>query len=184
MNFIGGKNSDFDFRLPRKFIPEEVAQKYRPYLERKPGALLPEPIDYVNYAIQSLSVPGVSYDPINQSDNPGTTRYYRSNQPVQNTIERNFTVNMQFLDGFINYFIMQDTLLYYYARSNEQKFVDNLNIKMHDRQGYSTVYYNFMQPVFTSISELELNFNNNVVDFSTFEIGFYYNQMNIKIEVD
>ena len=68
----------------------------------------------VDYSIQGVAIPGISFDPISQTPNDGTTTYHRGAVPIQNTIERQFTVEMQLLDGFINYSIMQDTLLYYY----------------------------------------------------------------------
>ena len=59
---LNSRNNAYDFRFPRKFIPEEVANKYKKYLNRIPGGLLAEPIDFVNYSIQGLNIPGVSFD--------------------------------------------------------------------------------------------------------------------------
>ena len=125
---LNSRNNLYDFRFPRKFVPEEVANKYKSYLNRIPGSLLAEPIDYINYSIQGINVPGISFDPITQADNDGTTRYHRGAVPIQNTIQREFTVTMQLLDGFINYWIMMDTLLYYYARSTRTLY-SAFNIK-------------------------------------------------------
>ena len=49
---LNSRNNSYDFRFPRKFIPEEVTQKYKKYLNKVPGGLLAEPIDFVNYSIQ------------------------------------------------------------------------------------------------------------------------------------
>ena len=108
---LNSRNNAYDFRFPRLFIPKEVATKYKKYLNRVPGGLLAEPIDFVNYSIQGVNIPGVSFDPTTQADNDGTTRYHRGSVPIQNTITREFTVTFQLLDGFINYWIMMDTLL-------------------------------------------------------------------------
>ena len=41
---LNSRNNSFDFRFPRKFIPEEVAAKYKKYLNNVPGSLLSEPV--------------------------------------------------------------------------------------------------------------------------------------------
>ena len=42
---LNSRNNSYDFKFPRKFIPEEVANKYKKYLQKVPGALLAEPVD-------------------------------------------------------------------------------------------------------------------------------------------
>ena len=144
---LNSRNNLYDFRFPRKFVPEEVANKYKSYLNRIPGSLLAEPIDYINYSIQGINVPGISFDPITQADNDGTTRYHRGAVPIQNTIKREFTVTMQLLDGFINYWIMMDTLLYYYARSTKEPYTQPLTLRILDAEGASVAYMEFQKPI-------------------------------------
>jgi hypothetical protein len=181
---LNSRNNLFSFRFPRNFIPDEVANKYIKYLNRMPGNLMQRPIDFVNYSIQGLNVPGVSFDPISQQDNDGTTRYHRGAIPIQNTVERQFTVTMQLLDGYINYWIMLDTLLYYYARTTEPPFTENLVLRIMDAEGIGMASMVFEQPIMNSINELNLNFAENVAEFSTFEVTFFYNKLNLKIEID
>ena len=80
---LSARNNQFRFSFPRTFVPKEIADKYRPYLNRMPGGLIKEPIDYFNYGIQSLNLPGPSYDPVTQNDYPGNTRSFRSSFPKQ-----------------------------------------------------------------------------------------------------
>jgi len=180
---LNSRNNTYDFRFPRKFIPEEVANKYKKYLEKIPGNLLAEPIDFINYSIQGLNVPGMSFDPVTQQDSDGTIRYHRGAIPIQNMVERQFTVTMQLLDGFINYWIMQDTLLYYYARSTEEPYTQDLTLRVLDAEGASVAYFKFENPIMNSINELNLNMSENVADFSTFEVTFFYNKINIELEI-
>ena len=159
---LNSRNNLFNFKFPRKFIPIEVADKYRKYLNRMPGNLMTEPIDFINYSIQGVSLPGISFDPIEQSPNDGTTTYHRGAVPIQNTIERQFTVTMQLLDGFINYWIMMDTLLYYYARSTTEPYTEPLTLRILDSEGASVAYMQFAKPIMNSINELNLNFSDNI----------------------
>ena len=181
---LNSRNNLYDFRFPRNFIPKEVSDKYRSYLDRIPGALLADPVDYVNYSIQGINIPGISWDPITQADNDGTTRYYRTTTPIQNTIERQFTVTMQLLDGFINYWIMMDTLLYYYAKQTSEPYTSPLTLRILDAEGSSVAYMEFQKPIMNSINELNLNMAQNVADFNTFEVTFYYNRLNLRLEIE
>ena len=181
---LNSRNNLYDFRFPRKFVPEEVANKYKSYLNRIPGSLLAEPIDYINYSIQGINVPGISFDPITQADNDGTTRYHRGAVPIKNTIQREFTVTMQLLDGFINYWIMMDTLLYYYARSTKEPYTQPLTLRILDAEGASVAYMEFQKPIMNSINELSLNMAQNVAEFNTFEVSFFYNKLDLRLEIE
>lgn len=181
---LNSRNNLFNFKFPRKFIPEEVAEKYKKYLNRVPGNLMTEPIDFINYSIQGIAIPGLSFDPIEQAANDGTITYHRGAIPIQNTVERQFTVEMQLLDGFINYWIIQDTLLYYYARQTKSPFLDDLKLQILDAEGIHVMSAVFEKPIMNSITELELNMSSNIAEFNTFTINFYYNKFNLKLEID
>jgi len=181
---LNSRNNLFNFKFPRKFIPVEVADKYKKYLNRMPGNLMSEPIDFINYSIQGVAIPGITFDPIEQSPNDGTVTYNRGAIPIQNTIERQFTVEMQLLDGYINYWIMQDTLLYYYARNTKQPFLDDLKLQILDAEGIHVMSAVFEKPIMNSITELELNMSSNIAEFNTFTLNFYYNKFNLKLEID
>ena len=181
---LNSRNNLFNFRFPRTFIPKEVVDKYHKYLNRMPGNIITEPIDFINYSIQGVQLPGISFDPIQQSPNDGTITYHRGAIPIQNTIERQFTVEMQLLDGYINYWIMQDTLLYYYSRAKKEPFINDLKLQILDAEGIHIMSAVFEKPILNSISELELNMSSNIADFNTFSLNFFYNKFNIILEID
>ena len=181
---LNSRNNLFNFKFPRNFIPTEVADKYRIYLNRMPGNIIEEPIDFINYSIQGVALPGISFDPIEQSPNDGTITYHRGSIPIQNTIERQFQVEMQLLDGYINYWIMQDTLLYYYSKGVKTPFLDNLKLQILDAEGIHIMSAVFEKPIMNSITELELNMSSNIAEFNTFTLNFYYNKFNITLEID
>tara|TARA_Y100000385_G_scaffold290269_1_gene362755 strand:- start:75 stop:632 length:558 start_codon:yes stop_codon:yes gene_type:complete len=181
---LNSRNNLFNFKFPRTFVPKEVADKYRSYLGKMPGNIIEEPIDFVNYSIQGLSLPGINFDPIQQSPNDGTITYHRGSIPIQNTVERQFSIELQLLDGYINYWIMQDTLLYYYSKHVREPFINDLKLQIMDAEGIHLMSAVFEKPILNSISELELNMSSNVADFSTFTLNFYYNKFNIISEID
>ena len=182
---LNSRNNLFNFKFNRKFIPEAVATKYRPYLDRMPGNVISEPIDYVNYSIQGMSIPGISFDPVEISPNDGSKIYHRGAIPIQNTVaDRQITVELQLLDGYINYWILQDTLLYYYSKTEKKPFLDDLKLQIMDAEGIHVMSAMFEKPIFNEISELELNMSSNIAEFATFTLNFYYNTFNIKLEID
>lgn len=181
---LNSRNNLFNFKFPRTFIPKEVAEKYYKYLNRMPGNLVTEPIDFINYSIQGIQLPGINFDPISQSPNDGTITYHRGSIPIQNTIERQFTVEMQLLDGYINYWIMQDTLLYYYSKQKREPFINDLKLQILDAEGIHIMSAVFEKPIMNSISNLELNTSSNIAEFNTFSLNFYYNKFNLILEID
>lgn len=181
---LNSRNNLFNFRFPRTFIPTEVAEKYKKYLNRMPGNIITEPIDFINYSIQGIQMPGITFDPIQQAPNDGTITYHRGSIPIQNTIERQFTVEMQLLDGYINYWIMQDTLLYYYSKSKKEPFINDLKLQILDAEGIHIMSAIFEKPILNSISDLELNMSSNIADFNTFSLNFFYNKFNLILEID
>ena len=42
----------------------------------------------------------------------------------------------------------------------------------------------FTDAIMNSINELNLNFAENVSQFSTFEVTFFYNKLNLRLEVE
>lgn len=180
---LNSRSNLYNFKFPKRFIPQEVADKYKPYLNRMPGNLIEEPIDFINYTVQGISMPGISFDPAEQNFNDGTTVFKRGYTPIQNLVDREVTVTMQLLDGFINYWILTDALLYHYNRDNENPYIDDLKLQITDAEGIHIMSVVFEKPVFNSISELELNMASNIAEFSTFNVTFKYNKFNLYNEL-
>ena len=59
---LNSRNNLFSFNFPRNFIPADIAAKYKPYLNRIPGNIIEEPIDFLNYTIQGCNFPSVSQE--------------------------------------------------------------------------------------------------------------------------
>lgn len=181
---LNSRSNLFNFKFPRTFIPKEVADKYRPYLNRMPGNVISEPVDYINYSVQGLTIPGISFDPSEQTPNDGTISYKRGFVPIQNLITREFSIDMQLLDGFINYWIMTDTMLYYYDSTTKESYIDNMKLQILDAEGLHIMSAVFEKPIMKSINELSLNMSANIAEFATFSIDFSYNKFNLINELD
>jgi hypothetical protein len=178
--FLSSRSNQFRFNFPRKFIPQHIVDKYKPVLTRIPGSMIKEPIDAFNYGIQSMSLPGPSFDPVTQNDRPGFTRNFRSAEPTQELYDKNLTVTMQSFDGFFNYWMAIEIYEYYYGLSGDDPWVpEGTGIQMLDGEGNVFVTAKLQQMIMTSVGGLDLNFSSNTVDFQTFDINFTYNILDI-----
>lgn len=182
---ISARNNQFDFRFPRPFVPEEVVSKYKGYLNRIPGNMITEPIDFINYGIQSVNLPGVAFDPVEQMAKIGRKRMYRSSVAKEELLSKELNITCQLLDGYINYFMLWDIFFCYYSPSNSENYLpDGMMIQLLDASGDVVVVANMKRVLFTGISALDLNFGSNTQEFNTFELNFVYNELDLEIKVD
>ena len=181
---LSARNNQFKFEFPRNFIPKEIADKYRPYLNRIPGGLIKEPIDFFNYGIQSLNLPGPSFTPVEQNDMPGNTRRFRTSIPKQELFDKSLTVTVQAFDGYVNYWMAVETLEYYYNLSGKTPYVpEGVGIQLMDSEGNVFVTAQLRDMIMNSVSSLDLNFSSNTIEFQTFDIEFTYNMLNVNVNL-
>ncbi len=179
--FLSSKNDHFKFDFPRNFIPQSIVDKYKPVLNKMPGSMIKEPIDAFNYGIQSLNLPGPSFDPVSQLDAPGYERSFRSSEPTQRLYQKDLTVTMQSFDGFFNYWMALELFEYYYGLGGDKPWIpEGAGIQLFDGEGNVFVNVQMKEMLFIGISGLDLNFSNNTVEFNTFDLNFKYNILEIK----
>ncbi len=182
---LNSRNNLFSFSFPRNFIPKEVINLYKPYLNRMPGNLITEPIDLINYSIQGVNLPSVSYDPVIVDGHLGRKRQYRAVTQPQDNFSKEMTVKLQLLDGYINYWIMLDTFNYYYDFQNTNKYLpDSFSLNILDAEGLIIVTIKLGRVLFKDLGSLEMSFSNNAAEFTTFDTTFIYNEFITQIELN
>lgn len=180
---VSARNNQFQFNFPRTFVPKEISDKYKHYLNRMPGSMITEAIDFFNYGIQSINLPGPSYDPVEQLDRESVTRRYRSSFPNQQNYDKTLSVTFNAFDGYINYWMAVDLYNYYY-NTDEQKYLpDPVGIKLLDGEGNVLVTCHLKKLLFTSVSALDLNFSSNTIEFQTFDLTFTYDYLDIDVNL-
>jgi len=178
--FLSSRSNQFKFEFPRKFIPQEIVDKYKPIITKMPGGMIKEPIDAFNYGIQSMNLPGPSFDPVQQNDRPGLTRRFRSAAPTQELYDKELTVTMQSFDGFFNYWMSIEIFKYYYALGGDKPWIpEGVGIQMLDGEGNNFVTVQLKEMIMTGVSALDLNFSSNTIDFATFDLSFAYNILEV-----
>lgn len=177
------RNNTFEFNFPKTFMPEKISNKYKAYINRMPS-IVEEPLDFLNYTIQSVNLPGMGFDAVEQQQKPGRNIQFRSTLPIQELFQKELNVTFQLVDGYINYWMMLDILNYYYSFDNKNPYIDNLNIRMLDSEGHALITATLIRPLIKNIGELSMSFASNTAEFNTFDVTIGYNDIEIRIELD
>jgi hypothetical protein len=77
---------------------------------------------------------------------------------------------------------MLDTVLDFLNFANDQVFIQALPLRIMDNEGNIVMSVTFQEVLFTSFSELELNYTNNNPTYSSFNLGFKCNYIDIVLE--
>lgn len=178
---LNPKLNSFYFNFPKGFFSDRVTKKYEKYIEKQPI-----PFDnvsqYVNSTIQAIGIPGLSIDSVEQIRPLGKRVNYKSATPVQDLFTQEFTIGFRNVDGFINYFIMMDTIVDFLNFGNPELFISDLPVRIMDSEGNVVVSITFQEVIFTSFSNIDLNFTNNSPQFMSFTLGFKCNYIDIRFE--
>jgi hypothetical protein len=178
---LNPKASSFYFVFPRGFFPEKVIDKYLPYLKKQPIPY--DTLDnYINSSIQSITMPSVTIDSVEQVRNLGKKIYYKGATPVQDLFSHELTIGFKNSDAYLNYFIMLDTILHFLNFKNQELFIQDLPVRIMDNEGNIVFSVEFKEVTLTSFSEVELNYSNNNPAYSAFTMGIRYNYIDILLE--
>ena len=185
MAFLSGKNNNFKFAFSKPFIPQEIEDKYSPILNRIPGNMCDNVLDFLNYSIKSVNIqisPN-AYEPITQKDR-GTPydRIRRSNAFPDSLFNRDMTITFQLDQTYIIWSILTDVYMYYYC-SGEDKFIPPFP-GMEIMDCYNKIMYrlDFNNVLFTSVSGLEFDFSSDSVEQKTIETTWKVSKVNINFE--
>jgi hypothetical protein len=178
---LNPKGNSFYFVFPRGFFPPVVVDKYLPYIKKQPIPF-DNINDYMNSTIQTIGFPGMNIDSVEQVRNLGKKISYKSSTPVQDLFSQDFTVGFKNADGFINYFIMLDTILHFLNFENPQLHLQDLPLRIMDNEGNIVMSVTFQGTILTSYSELQLSYASNTNQFTPFTLGFKCNYIDIVLE--
>jgi hypothetical protein len=179
---LNPKANSFYFNFPKGFFSERVTQKYEKYIKRQPI-----PFDnvqqYVNSTIQSVGFPSISIDTVEQVRLLGKKINYKSSTPIQDLFSRDFSINFKMADGFVNYFILLDTVLDFLNFENPQLFIQDLPLRIMDNEGNVLFSLTFQEVIFSSLNNIDLSYTNNSPNFTAFTLGFRCNYIDIVTEI-
>lgn len=179
---LNARANSFYFVFPKGFFPPGVQDKYFQYIKNQsiPYDTLTQ---YMNSTIQSVSFPSLQASNVTQTRPLGKTITYQSATPIQNMFSQEFNVTFRMAEGFINYFVMLETMLEHLNFKNPDLFVENLPLQTLDNNGNVISTCQFKGVTLSSLSELTLNYTQNAPTTTTFTAGFNYNYLSIDLEM-
>jgi hypothetical protein len=179
---LNSRNDRFRFQFTRGFFTKEVNnyENYERWLNSKPRAIT-EPLQYLNASIQSISLPEISYTPVEQ--NRGVRIQYGSPENELNYFPGQFDVIFSLSEGFLNYWM----LLYIYNFHNDHKrinnktlFIEPQRIDFIDYSGNTLNSIFFREILFFGLSGITADYSDASPEFKTITASFSYNSIEFK----
>lgn len=167
---------NFRFQFPAKWFSDEIRAKYDPFFKTQLSAYR-NIEDYLSYTVQSFSMPEISAENVIQGfkDNDKT---FKGGKSGERYFTKEFSITFKTTDGFLNYFIMLDEFMKYYAWDTENPtFKNDLYLHILDDNGNLIVQIRFEDIVFNGVSALNLSFSNNSMDLQTFNADFKFKSL-------
>ena len=175
------RNDLFIFNFPKDFIPQEIKDKYFAYLNRMPTPI-EDPGDIVNATLQGFTFPSVNLDPVTLIGKHSKEQKFRgTGQSIPN---KEIRVTFKLAEGYINYWMMYDTFIYYNQFENELSHIPQFRLQTTDSYGVVIMTLTFKEILFTTLSDLTLSYSDNIQQFNDFECTFNFNFIDIKLEID
>lgn len=193
----------FRFLLPKDFLPGEIEDKWKGFLNQEPGVIV-SPIDYLNESIQGITLPGISElnitqpqhstNPIIRQNRPSDNNLGRINiEPNQNNtyispanplaqIDRKFTVTFRLNQGLYNYFMLYETIFYRICKHLQYDDGDDFYIEVLNEEGISDMRIHLSQCHLDGIDGLEFGYDKVERQSNTFQVTWVFN--NISMDFD
>lgn len=182
--FLNPRQDLFKFFFPSTVFDDKIIDKYNDFLNQYPYTI-DNIVDVINESIQEIELPQFGYQPIEQlsGGNPPQNWYHRSNENIQNLIEKTFTVSMRHGEGYLTYFCMLEHFFKYYSFGEKTPDLGNFPIQtlLADGQIVTTVV--FEDVLFTGISGLPLSYSNEDRTFKNFDLTFQYSKLHTTFSI-
>lgn len=180
---LGSRSNNFWFTFGKGFIPEKVVNKYQEYVFRHFS-----PYDnvenFVMSSMQSMTFPNLTHDPVSQTRRFGKRQEYKNSVPIADQFSKSISITFRAYEGYINYFILLDTMLHYLNFLNEELYFDDFQLRLLDGEGRDVMQCKFLKPYFLGMTEVSLSYSDNNPDLTTFSMDFGYNILDILPERD
>ena len=168
----------FYVEFTKKFIPDSIENFYKPYVKSMPTQI-ESPRLLVESSLQGVNVPSYQFEGVSQGhvdtyNKNSISTNWRSNINAQELTEKNITLTFKLLNGYINYWILLDTLFYHYDMKNPNPFIGNISLRILDSDENIMFTRIYNDCILTSISEFELSYSENIQTFETFNIGIQF----------
>lgn len=170
---LNARYNNFAVYFEKGWVPEEITNKYQKVLDSLffPFASIE---DYLAYTVQTLSIPSLFVEQVQQ-----LYKKYKYGWFV--FPNREVSIEMRITDGYLNYFIIQDIIEWYYrlGNKNEKTFLPRIYGMVFDSEGYIILSMSMDYNVIKELSEIRMSYANNAPQFMTFSLSLFTNVLSI-----
>jgi len=192
---LNSKSNQFVFNLPADFLFDSVKEKYDPYI-KKLYTPFSNTLDYLNHTIQSVTLPSISIDVIEQNvgpivysddiNDPNAVKLMKNTMRWQDAddlknIINDMTITFKLTDSYLNYWIIFENLLTYNNITNQKDYFSDFIINFLNREGYIVLNVKFKMPFPINLTTVDLNYSQVAIDFKTFSMEFIYSNIDIHL---
>lgn len=170
-------NDLFVFNFPTEFVPESIEKKYKPLLEnyKKP---YPDILSYLNSAVKDINFPGMNFPKVSQKKYYGKERNFRGATSPYDVYAKDINITFKSVDSNINYFIIQDCLLWHYI--NGKTFIDFITVTTLDKNRREVFKLVFSEIIPASLSDMRLGYQQKDGEQKEFTATMTYNFLDVE----
>lgn len=189
----------FRLTIPKGFIPEEVRTKWTTLLSED-TSVFSDPIEYLSESIKGVNLPGLSdllitqpqtgTNPITPTSRTGRSLGRINREPAQDNvslspgnplskIERTFRVTFRMNQNLANYWILYESIFYYYLKHISYDSTERWILDLPDETGKILCRIYFEQVYVEGISGIDFSYDKVDRQADTFTVDFHFNNLNI-----
>jgi hypothetical protein len=180
---LNSQSTQFVFNLPSDFIPQEILNTYKPILEKN-WVQYDTVLDYLNSTIKSVSFPGISIQPPEQTLIRGKIRAYKPAKNVQDIVtSHEFTVTFRSVDSDLNYWLAYDIFSKHYL-DVVNLYINPFLLTAVDIWRDAIYRIKFFEIIAISLSDNTFDYSQQKTNAKEFTITFKFNFIDIEFILD
>jgi hypothetical protein len=180
---LNSQATQFVFNLPSDFIPQEILNTYKPILEKN-WVQYDTVLDYLNSTIKSVSFPGISIQPPEQTLIRGKIRAYKPAKNVQDIVtSHEFTVTFRSVDSDLNYWLAYDIFSKHYL-DVVNLYINPFLLTAVDIWRDAIYRIKFFEIIAISLSDNTFDYSQQKTNAKEFTITFKFNFIDIEFILD
>lgn len=190
---LKGRQDGFRLLLPKDFIPKQVEEKYAKILQESRSFII-KPIDFLNETIQKVQLLGFNNASMvqvqtrrgdvpmgsnriqqNRFMHAGTDTIYRSPANPESLIDKTVNITFRHTLGYLNYFILFESFLYFYSRDVRSKDLPKMfQVELLNSKGSVYARINIKDPIIDGIDMLDFDYTQPMAQSQTFNMIIKY----------
>lgn len=192
--------NSYSFALPNDFFIPSICEKYNAFLRNLGGTFI-NVQDLINESVQSIGLPGFSFEPTeNQTQSQGLNSYVLTppNSSLYEILDtKELSVSFRLADGYLNYYCLLEHFLFKFMSNRhvndgfdnpaepkeERKMYCNLPVTLLMLNGYPLFTCTYLNCIMCGIDRLDLTFSQQMIDFKDFKIVFRFTGIDCSLQV-